>query len=256
LFGNPFANVLGEPPKIGTRVQELHFSLCRHPRGLLIVELRLISRLRNFGSGRTAKPGIKAIDNALTQSGKPPDVVTDQTNRFAEASIVRMLRKFRIDHAEIVANDVPLLDVEFKLREFIRIESIKRIDLEVREPSLGELDILEVVLDRFYGRGLGPGLGNAIEIDSLEHGLERRQHILMSIAEKPIGKLLPVLALGFRQVDLHANQIRFTGEVKPQIWCATVGAEQGDRVYAIVTTAVIAKQFTQQVAPSKAGFWV
>jgi hypothetical protein len=186
-----------------------------------------LALLNSVGLSPTARePRIEAIDNNTTEGRKPQDILTDKRNSFTNPGISISFDERGIRDTEIMADHMPLLDVERQHLERFEAQGGKRIDTELGKTSARTIDVLEVVADRFDRRSLGRALSQAVLVDRLKRRLESGNYIFMGIAEKPVGEffLLQVERLG--DSHLLPDKGRLTGEMQVDIGRAAVRAEQ------------------------------
>lgn len=182
----------------------------------------------------------------MADGGKTPDVIADEMNRLAEARFLSVLGELRIHDAEIVPNDVTLLNVEAQRCEILVAQPGKRIEAEILEALLATLDILEVIADRLHGRRVCWPVRDPEKVDRFQRCFEGGEHVFMRVAEETIGELCQTLVLRFCNFHLRVDQLALALEMETQIRSSAVRAEEADRVNAVVASAMVADKLAQQ----------
>lgn len=120
-----------------------------------------------------------------------------------------MLCELGIHDAEVVPDDVPLLDIEAKRGEFRLIERGKWIEAEFSKSPACEVHVLKVVFHGLGRRSTARQLTDTELIDRLLRCLKRGQEILVGVAEQTIRQLFKSFALRFGQIDLSTDKRAF-----------------------------------------------
>jgi len=75
-----------------------------------------------------------------------------------------MFGELRVGHAEIVSDDMPLLDVQRQDGESVGRQSPERFEVELGEALAAALDVLKVVGDRLRRRDVGRPSGRLVQV--------------------------------------------------------------------------------------------
>ena len=127
-----------------------------------------------------------------------------------------------IGHAEVVPEDMALLDVQADVIELILAESVKRVDAHPGENLAAALDILEGVSNSLLPDELlklrWQVRAHKMSMHGFEGCLEGGQHIFMRVAHNAIGDLYPALRVELvGQCDLLLDKLYLSAEVQGDI---------------------------------------